>query len=693
MKKRELWIGELKGILLIASGLAITLSLLSYHPGDLSLFPSTTTPSAGIKNILGYPGAFIAGLSFYLLGMVAYLLPLILFLIGGQIFWDRRPDHGVLYILGWLGILVSVCSLQELILPQYTSLHGWIGKTTIGLASYYLNLGGTYLLIMIVLLISISALLPGRMGYLLRRLPSVFKAIKRTDRRGKPSPQKGKMDTSTVRPSETQDIIQGDASTTGQLKPYQLPPLSLLDELPKTEKRVSDKDLNSKAELLVQRLRDFGIQGKINQILRGPVITMYEFEPAPGIKVSKIINLSDDLALAMKALSVRIVAPVPGKAVVGIEIPNEIRQPVYFREIIDSATFRRSPSKLTLALGKDILGNPAITDLAQIPHLLIAGATGSGKSVGLNCMICSLLFNATPDEVKLILIDPKMLELSVYEGIPHLLLPVVVDPKKAAGALKGIVLEMERRYQLMARHGVRHINQYNRLINKTMPLSREEGSPEPLPYIVVVIDELADLMLVSSKEVEDSIARLAQMARAAGIHLIVATQRPSVDVLTGVIKANFPARISYQVASKTDSRTILDTMGAERLLGKGDMLFLPPGTSKLQRVHGAFVSEKEIKRLVEFLKEQQPPSYNESLLRLEVASQEEDGEDQDEKYQEAVRLVARTRQASISMIQRKLRVGYNRAARMIEQMEKEGIVGPAEGAKPREVYIPPDIDL
>jgi S-DNA-T family DNA segregation ATPase FtsK/SpoIIIE len=430
---------------------------------------------------------------------------------------------------------------------------------------------------------------------------------------------------------------------------------------------------------------------------------MYEFAPAPGIKVSKIANLQDDLALVMRALSVRVVAPIPGKAVVGIEIPNKRRETVRLRELLDSEVFQTSSSKLTLALGKDILGKPVVTDLALIPHLLIAGATGSGKSVGLNSMICSLLFRATPADVKMIMIDPKMLELSIYDGIPHLLVPVVTHPKKAAVALRRVVEEMERRYQLLASKGVRSIAQYNQSIDepasaKGPPTEKDSTSAllslpaEKLPYLVVVIDELSDLMMVSSREVEDSLTRIAQMARAAGIHLIVATQRPSVDVLTGVIKANFPARVSFQVSSKTDSRTILDANGAEKLLGRGDMLFLAPGTSKSQRIHGAYVSEAEINRLVAAWKDLEQPHYDDSFL---VSSSDQDDPEEteyDEKYDEAVALVARTGQASISMLQRRLRVGYNRAARMIETMEREGVVGPADGVKPREVLVRKDFD-
>jgi S-DNA-T family DNA segregation ATPase FtsK/SpoIIIE len=432
---------------------------------------------------------------------------------------------------------------------------------------------------------------------------------------------------------------------------------------------------------------------------------MYEFEPESGVKVNRIVNLADDLSLALRALSVRIIAPLPGKSVVGIEVPNAEREIVYIRDLLESESLRSSASRLTLALGKDIFGNPVEADLARMPHLLVAGATGTGKSVFLNTLLCSILFRTTPDELKLLLIDPKLLELSMYEGIPHLIADVVTNPKRAAAALLGIVRKMEERYQMMAALGVRSIDQFNARVNEelaagnqTFRLKPKPGDTEGrevafarLPYIVVVIDELADLMVVSAHDVEEALQRLAQMARAAGIHLVLATQRPSVDVLTGVIKANFPARLSFQVSSRTDSRTILDQNGAEHLLGQGDMLFLPPGTSKLQRIHGAYVSEKEVTGLVSFLRDQGKPQFDETLLKMKEESEqkEERGDDVDEMYDRAIAIVAETRNASISYIQRRLKVGYNRAARMVEQMELDGIIGPQEGTKPREVFARP----
>jgi S-DNA-T family DNA segregation ATPase FtsK/SpoIIIE len=471
---------------------------------------------------------------------------------------------------------------------------------------------------------------------------------------------------------------------------FQLPPVSLLDEKKVSKRSVNIELLRQKGEILEKKLTDFGVSGEVVEILPGPVITTFEYRPAKGVKISKIVNLTDDLALALSALSIRIIAPIPGKDVVGVEIPNEKREFVSLRDILTSTSFVDSESKLSLALGKDIVGVPIAAAMDRMPHLLIAGATGTGKSVGLNSMIISLLYKATPEEVKFIMVDPKRIELSVYDGIPHLISPVVTDMKKATNALYWAVREMERRYELLAKNGVRNILQYNELAEKggTKDTEEGEGEAEKLPYIVVIVDEFADLMMVASKDVESALIRLAQMARAAGIHLILATQRPSVDVLTGIIKANFPTRISFQVSSRIDSRTILDSNGSERLLGNGDMLFLPPGTGRLQRIQGAYISETEIARVTGYLKEQQAPQYVEDVTeRSEDTNSENEETEYDEKYDEAVALVTKNRQASISSVQRHLRIGYNRAARIIEVMEKEGIIGPQEGAKQREVLV------
>ena len=485
--------------------------------------------------------------------------------------------------------------------------------------------------------------------------------------------------------------------------PYLRPDTAIFQKPPAGARSWDRDSLIMNSRILEKKLQDFGVAGRVVTVHPGPVITMYEFEPAPGVKVNRITSLSDDLALALRAISIRIIAPIPGKPVVGIEVPNAERDVVYIRDLIESRSLRSSTSMLTLPLGKDIFGNPVEADLAAMPHLLVAGATGTGKSVFLNSLLCSVLVRATPDEVKLLLVDPKLLELSVYEGIPHLIADVVTNPKRAAAALRGVVIKMEERYQMMAALGVRDIAQFNRRVDEEIEAGNKSFFTRPRPgeeegfeigyrrlsYILVVIDELADLMVVSARDVEESLQRLAQMARAAGIHLVLATQRPSVDVLTGIIKANFPARISFQVSSRVDSRTILDQSGAEHLLGQGDMLFLPPGTSKLQRLHGSFVSEREVAKLAEFLRAQGTPRFDEDLVRLEEesAAKETRPEDTDEHYDRALAIVAESRNASISYLQRRLKVGYNRAARMIEQMEEEGVIGPQEGTKPRDVYV------
>lgn len=466
---------------------------------------------------------------------------------------------------------------------------------------------------------------------------------------------------------------------------FELPSIKFLNDPEQQPVSFDDESLQMQARLLEKKLEDFGVNGDVTEILPGPVITTFEYKPAPGVKINRIVTLSDDLALALRAISVRIVAPIPGKSVIGIEIPNPERRTVHIKEIIVSKAFEKSKSKLTLCLGKDIVGEPVAVEMDKMPHLLIAGSTGSGKSVALNTMICSLLYKATPDEVKLLMIDPKRIELSLYDGIPHLITPVVTNMKMATNALGWAVREMERRYELLAEKQVRNINQYNRKLDKK---GGEEALEQKMPFIVIIIDEFADLMAVASRDVELALTRLAQMARAAGMHLILATQRPSVNVITGLIKANFPTRISFQVSSKIDSRTILDTNGAEALLGSGDMLYLPPGTGKLMRIHGAYISEEEVSRITTFLKQQEEPKFDENVTKSPPKpDNKEQDEEYDDLYDEALALVAKTRQASISMIQRHLRIGYNRAARIIEMMEREGVVGPSDGAKPREVLV------
>ncbi len=731
---------ESMGIILIAFAIFTAISLASYNPDDLSWF-KISSEIVSVKNYTGPYGARMASVFINLLGSGAYLIPLFTTICGVTLFRDKGLRSYIPLISNWLFLSISVCSLLYLrfldidpIFEKGVPAGGMLGEIISKSLLRLFNKTGSYLIVITILLlsvitvtgISVSSVFKGIRDislFLFKKFlslkSSVLDNIKmRKEMRKKKvrlNEEKGKYSGGIAdngkkrRKKRRTSGVQGDPYSLDTTGGYHIPPLSLL-ESPRypIEGKKSKDEFAVNTGILEKKLKDFGVDGKVLEVVPGPVITRYEFEPGPGVKVSKIMGLSDDLALGMKALSVRILAPVPGKSVVGIEIPNAKRETVYLSEILSSDEFRKSRATLPLGLGKDISGNPVVTDLAAIPHLLIAGATGSGKSVGVNSMICSLLFNATPEEINFIMIDPKMLELSVYDGIPHLISPVVIDPKKASIALKWVVEEMERRYRLLSEKGVRNIDGYNKLLkekdsgqkrktngSKDHPLQEAGGDISPveekrLPYIVVVIDELADLMIVSSRDVEDSLARLAQMARASGIHLLLATQRPSVDVLTGTIKANFPARISFQVSSRIDSRTILDSAGAERLLGNGDFLFLPPGVSRLQRIHGSLVSEVEIKGVVDFLKRQQKPIYDDSILkaRLEAReNKEKEDEEYDEKYDEAVALVARTRQASISMIQRKLRVGYNRAARMIEIMEKEGVVGPSDGLKPRDVYV------
>lgn len=473
---------------------------------------------------------------------------------------------------------------------------------------------------------------------------------------------------------------EAECSATAESPGFQLPPLSILAKPGRPRAVRANKDIAENIRILEETLQNFGVKAKVTQVSRGPTITRYEIQPPPGVKVSRIVGLADDIALCMAAPDVRIEAPIPGKAAVGIEVPNREISTVHLRELLETEEFQSAPSRLTVALGKDIAGQPVVADLAQMPHLLIAGATGSGKSVCLNTLIASILFKATPEEVKFLIIDPKMVELSNYNGIPHLVSPVVTDPKKAANALRWAVKEMEYRYELFAAEGVRDINRYN-------GLRRQAGAEKPLlPLLVIIIDELSDLMMVAPADVEDAVCRLAQMARAAGIHLVVATQRPSVDVITGLIKANIPSRISFAVSSQIDSRTILDLAGAEKLLGRGDMLFYPVGAPKPIRLQGAYLSDREVEALVSFLKKQACPDY-ELRFSGETKKEAASPEPEDELLPRAVEIFIETGHASVSLLQRRLRIGYARAARLVDIMEKKGIVGVYEGSKPRAVLM------
>jgi DNA segregation ATPase FtsK/SpoIIIE, S-DNA-T family len=696
---------ELLCVVGIFAAAFLLLSLLSYRFPELSLAASLQDPAG---NWGGRIGNFIALMLMSFLGLSSFLVVLFLVLFSIRLFSRSSSLDQIPSILfGCTGLLFANSGLLGALdaenLRFFGKLYpagGYLGELAAGFFTTYFGGPGAVLLLLALFLVSLMVsvrLSPYCCGLHLkaglRWLQDSYRRhrdeaellLEEVDaepakplpaRRDKPEEKPLHVPSvhEPVRlvPAAEEDFLPRPVSAGD----YQLPPLSLLDKSEPRELNVDKEHYFTVSKQLEEKLRDFGVEGKVEGISPGPVITTYEYAPAPGVKINKVVSLADDVALGLKAESVRIVGSIPGKAALGIEIPNPERQVVQIRDILGNERFQKSASRLSLGLGMDVVGHPVVADLAKMPHLLIAGATGSGKSVAINAIICSILMKATPDEVRLLMVDPKRIELSGYEDIPHLLHPVVVDPKLAARALQWAVREMERRYQIMEEARVKSFASYN------------ESADNKLPLVVIIIDELADLMMVSSREVEDAVARLAQMARAAGMHLILATQRPSVDVLTGLIKANFPTRISFKVSSKIDSRTILDTSGAEHLLGAGDMLFSLPGAAKLQRIHGAYISEKETERIVSFLKEQGAARYDQSVL--EVVESEEGGSDGgdgecDEKYDEAVALVCETGQASISMVQRRLRVGYNRAARMIELMEKEGVVGPSDGSKSREV--------
>ena len=751
---------EIVGILLFTLAVLIFLSLWSFSLHDVGwsgLPESDTVAERGSpQNLVGLVGAYIAKGLIWLVGSAALAIPFVILVYGIRVFQTERKSFttilgSVLLILGlstlvWLHHPVSVQVLEDgITLGVYA---GHAGAWTAGKLEPLFGRWGSTILLGALLLVSLLLVtsfslsagvgrIPtgvGRMGQWVRlptwQWPAWWKdrsqpkankplKINREWRKQRPAFAFLKEDA----PEEEQPLEQEapasaeidfparsglrtvSRSDVGRPEPvrkvakgYHLPdPVALLEAPPVSNTQQTDQILESQSQILTATLQNFGIAGKVTEVHPGPVITMYEFAPGPGIKVARIVTLAHDLAMALKAPSVRIVVPLPGKSTVGIEVPNPDKETVALREILTSEAYTRSRSKLTLALGKDIFGRPCVADLKTMPHLLVAGATGSGKSVGLNSMLLSLLFSAHPDEVKLLLIDPKVLELQIYDGIPHLLHPVLTSPKAAARGLTWVIQEMERRYRLLAEFGVRNILAYNqkvedglRAVPPNTPPARssrlgsatesEEASdlqseeePQPLPYIVVVVDEFADLMMTAPKEVEEKIARLAQMARASGIHLILATQRPSVDVVTGLIKANFPTRIAYQVSSKTDSRTILDANGAEALLGLGDMLYLPPGTGRLTRLHGSYVSDDEVRRVVEYVKAQAGPDFcNEPAFQEQVIVEE--NQERDEIYAQAREVVLTSGQASASLIQRRLRLGYPRAARMIEQMEEEGLV-------------------
>ncbi len=712
---------EIRGIVFLLLAVALGGSLLSYSPQDRLIW-NVAGHLGKAQNLFGTVGAHISGGLFDLVGIGAFWLPLILLVLSFITFKGRplsSPVKGMLTVLIMLASFSALSSLQfkqGLFYRGATmAAGGIIGLHIAGVSIAILNSFGSYVFLAAIFAISLLTVTRLSFGWIFSRLGlwalGIFKKIRelltkrkeRKKRARKTLAARGKIKkkpkvniVEAVKKEPPPQPRQEKFAFMQRPGDFQLPSLDLLTTPPQDRNITIQRDaLEMNARRLEKKLEDFGVEGEVVEILPGPVITMYEYKPAPGVKISKVAGLSDDLALTLRAQSIRIVAPIPGKAAIGIEIPNNQREMVYLQEILSSSAYTDTKSKLPIALGKDITGSAVVADLTKMPHLLVAGATGTGKSVSLNAMIQSLLYTVTPETVRFLMVDPKRIELSVYQDIPHLLHPVVTQPKDANKALKWAVSEMERRYMLLSDRGVRNIDSYNRKIAKQAKQKetlkengQDRGTDRHLPYIIIIIDELADLMMVSSKEVEESITRLAQMARAAGIHLIIATQRPSVNVLTGIIKANFPTRLSFQVSSKVDSRTILDTNGAEHLLGDGDMLFMPPGVGRIMRIHGAYISDEEVKEVADFLRAQKKPDYDDSILShmVEEESKEDEPLELDDKFDEAVEVVCNTGQASISMLQRKLRVGYNRAARMIEAMEVEGIVGPSDGVRPREVY-------
>lgn len=674
---------EVVGVISVLLSLYLFMSLTTHNLRDPVLFFRITEPHELIRNLGGIIGAYISGWLIIFLGAASFLIPVLLIAFGIRRIMGKEGHR--IYLFGGILFIIS-CSLMfsllsytfDITIAQYPDgIGGLFGRGTESLAKRLVSLPGAYIFSLALFFSSIILISPVSITSL------AFQRKQKRERKRQIVEEKKQIveessgqDLDILTPEEHKTIIhEHQPVKTGMPAGYELPSLDLLGASGTPSVRPSKDELYSDSSLIEQKLEDFDVDGKIIQVHPGPVVTMFEFEPAPGVKINRVVSLSDDLALSLKAQSIR-VSPIPGKAAIGIEIPNRQRESVVLRDILSSEGFKRNKSRLALGLGKDISGKPVVTDLLKMPHLLVAGATGSGKSVSINAMVMSMLYKATPAEVKMLMVDPKLLELSAYEEIPHLISPVITNPKEAAGALKKMVIEMERRYRILAERAARNIENYNLKV----PVE------EKLPYIVVIIDELADLMFTAASDVEDSIARLAQMGRASGIHLIIATQRPSVDVITGIIKANFPARISFQVSSKVDSRTVLDSHGAETLLGKGDMLLLLPG-ARITRVHGALITEEEIKKVTEFIQSQGRPDHSilESIQDIGEMEADERSSERDELYLKAVEFGESTGEVSISSIQRRLKIGYNRAARIMELLEEDGRVGPHKGAgKPRE---------
>ena len=751
-------ISEFLGVVFFAIASVWLIALVTYDPTDAVWFFNAGGELPPM-NLAGLAGAFLAEVSYQIFGLASYLVPAVLVVAGWYYFWCLQIDApytklvGSLLLFGCSATLLTLAFGTVDVLGTTVRAGGYVGESLTGLLAPYLNRAGS--IIVLLALLSLALILvtqfsfgrlfiqaAGALGRGLRRARGVLRqwwTKRRRDRQRRgvvrkhlakagassartevlaksqppaPAPRPEQVEPPPAAPKEDDaDDLAGmtpmlpledlplKTSTEQRNGSFVHPPLALLDS-PQAAQKFDERALMDSAALLEEKCREFSVAGSVSQFHPGPVVTTFEFKPDAGVKYSKVTRLADDLSLAMQAESV-LIERIPGKSTVGIQIPNQIRDQISIRELLESEAYQRSPSKLTLALGKSIHGEPVMTDLTRMPHLLIAGSTGTGKSVALNVILTSVLYRSTPDDVRLILIDPKRLELGMYEEIPHLLTPVVVDPKRAANALRWAVREMENRYKLLATEGVRNIEQYNRnmaarlresedqTVSDRQTASDGEGEIKPLPFIVVAIDELADLMMVAGNDVEESIARLAQMARAVGIHLILCTQRPSVDVITGLIKANFPSRIAFRVSSKVDSRTILDTNGAEQLLGKGDMLYAPPSSSRTVRLHGPYISEQETARLASFLRKQGEPGYDNTITEEEQPAGTPDF-DRDDLYDQAARIVVSSGQASISYLQRRLRIGFSRAARLVDMMEADGLVSAAASGKAREVLVKPD---
>jgi len=717
---------EFAGLFFLFLSAFLFLSLLSFHPNDPS-FNQAVSSGWAVQNVVGLAGSYFSGFLVEIFGLGAMVWPFYFLYLGLARFVSRIKMSKTRWF-GFIGLFIAfeAWAMHPWISDIPSDAYGLLGSGYLGrdiITKYtlpYLRPAGSFLLWLFVTIVSIQAVIGFSWGSIWSKLLQWWQvyregaAERRELRRERKEAKTAEKPRKSADKSDEEDLnlqyvdLEGgaQAKTKTPAKPKKprtkkvspkiipsngdLPSLELLTEPPPQKTSQTQAVLQPLADRLKECLNDFNVQGEIHRVVPGPVVTMFEFKPAPGIKVSKIENLTDDIALALKAESVRIEAPIPGKDSVGIEIPNVERETVYLREVIESKEFSESKSPLTLALGKDIHGATRVADLAKMPHLLVAGATGAGKSVGINGFLLSLLYKAGPEEVKLLLVDPKRIELAPYAQLPHLVHPVVTDMNLAKSALEWAVFEMDCRYEKMAKLGVRNIEGYNKKMSDMGDNIPEEfENMKPMPYLVIVIDELADLMMTAAKDVEQCIVRLAQLARAAGIHLVVATQRPSVDVVTGLIKANFPTRISFFVTSKFDSRTILDSVGSERLLGKGDMLFKPSG-GKLKRMHGAYVDETEIAHIVKFWKDTVPQEFDLDFSDWKQEAKSGNGmgpggQSDDPVYDEAVQFVLSQGKASISLIQRRFRIGFNRAARYIEQMEMDGILGAQEGSKPRKV--------